>query len=504
MTERRLALIIGTSVYTSTEQQQLRSPGTDAQHLADVLGDAKIGEFETTVLLDKTADTLRREIERFYQTAGKDDLVLTHIACHGVKDDDGHLYFAATDTELDLLDSTGIAAAFVNNHMAKSRCLRKVLFLDCCFSGAFSPGLMARGTGGVDLKERFAGRGQIVLTASSSIEYAFEGESFTGEGVKSVFTAAVIGGLKDGSADRDGDGWISIDELYDHVEDAVRATTPNQTPRKWSFDVQGSIQVARSVLGPRPQHLRHGTGQLPDAPDPSDGIYRPAPATLRALPPATDLRPFCPEPYDQGQLGSAVAQAVAAGLEFSRRRQGVDVFTPSRLFIYYIAREAAGQQDSDSGTTFRDALQAVNRYGVPPEAEWPYIRNKFAQRPSRSAYRAASRHAAIAYKRVAGRLDQLKACLAEGYPILLGFPVYNSIWDPEVAKTGRVPIPSESDQWIGGHAVMMVGYDDAEQAFIVQNSWGSGWGQDGRFFLPYDYVSRCAKDSDFWTVRSVW
>jgi uncharacterized caspase-like protein len=502
--ERRLALIIGTSSYSNAGLQQLRSPGKDAQALADVLADAKIGEFETNLLLDQTADALRRAIEQFYQTASMEDLALIHIGCHGVKDDDGNLYFAATDTQLDLLESTGIAASFVSRQMARSRSQRKLLFLDCCFSGAFSPGLMARAGPGVDLKERFTARGQIVLTASSAIEYAFEGELLKGNGVGSVFTSALIDGLKDGSADHDGDGWVSVDELYDHVARSVAETTPNQTPRKWNFDVQGVIRVARSPAGARKRRPSKGTGQIPDAPDPSDGIYQPDPATLAALPPSVDWRPLCPEVYDQGQIGSSIAQAIAGGLEFSRRRQGAEVFTPSRLFIYYVAREAVGTQGDDAGATYREALRAVNRYGAPPEAEWPYLTEKFAQRPPRRVYQEATRHAAIAYKRVRGQPEQVKACLAEGYPVLLGFPVYNSFLSSQVAQTGRVPVPDDNESLVGGHAVMIVGYDDSEEAFIVRNSWGKGWGADGFFFLPYAYTFARGRSEDFWTVRSVW
>jgi uncharacterized caspase-like protein len=502
--ERRLALIIGTTSYSSAGLQQLRSPGKDAQALADVLADAKIGGFETKLLLDQTADALRRAIEQFYQTASMGDLALTHIGCHGVKDDDGNLYFAATDTQLDLLESTGIAASFVSRQMARSRSQRKLLFLDCCFSGAFSPGLMARAGPGVDLKERFTARGQIVLTASSAIEYAFEGELLKGNGVGSVFTSALIKGLKDGSADHDGDGWVSVDELYDHVARSVAEVTPNQTPRKWNFDVQGVIRVARSPAGARKRRTSRRSGQLPDAPDPSDGIYQPAPATLAALPPSVDWRPLCPEVYDSGQIGSVVAQAIAGGLEFSRRRQGLEVFTPSRLFIYYVAREAAGTQDQDAGATYAAALRAVNRYGAPPESEWPYLTEKFTQRPPRRVYQAAARHAAIAYKRVRGQPEQVKACLAEGYPVLLGFPVYNSFMSTEVAQTGRVPVPHDDDLLIGGHAVMIVGYEDSEEVFIVRNSWGKRWGADGVFFLPYAYLFGRGRSAEFWTVRSVW
>jgi uncharacterized caspase-like protein len=504
--DRRLALIIGTSHYANAGLQQLRSPSTDAQALADVLADPKIGRFEVTLLLDKTADTLRRAIERFCRTAARDDLAVIHVACHGIKDDDAsNLYFAATDTDLDLLESTGVAAAFVNGQLARSRCRNKVLFLDCCFSGAFLAGLRPFAADTVDLKQKFDGHGQIVITASSSFEYSFEGEFIKGDGVKSAFTSAIVGGLKDGSADEDGDGWVSVNELYQHVEQAVAATTRSQTPRKWEFEVQGSsILIAQSPNGPRPGRRERGTGQLHEAPEPSDGVYSPTAARLRTLPPAVDMRSLCPEVYDQGNIGSSVAQAIAAGLEFSRRRQGLEAFTPSRLFIYYIAREADGYEQMDSGASYRTALQAVNRYGFPPESEWPYITAKFTQRPSRNAYRAAARHSAIAYKRVRGRVDHLKACLTEGFPVLLGFPVYNSIWAPEVAETGRVPVPAADDQWAGGHAVMIVGYDDAEQVFIVQNSWGKSWGQDGFFFLPYAYVSANTKSEDFWTVRSVW
>jgi hypothetical protein len=502
--EQRLALIIGTSKYADSGLQQLRSPGTDAQALSDVLADAKIGGLTTTLLLDKTADTLRRAIEQFYQSAGVDDLAVTHIGCHGVKDEDGNLYFAAADTQLSLLESTAVAASFVNRQMARSRCRRKLLFLDCCFSGAFSPGLMSRATPGVDIKDRFTGRGQIVLTASSAIEYAFEGDLPTGQGTGSVFTAALIGGLRDGSADRDGDGWVTIDELYDHIAEAVAETTPNQTPRKWDFDVHGTIRVAKSPAGRRKRAGDRGIGQPSTAPDLSDGIYRPAPATLAALPSAVDWRPLCPEVYDQATIGSSIAQAIAGGLEFSRRRQGIDIFTPSRLFIYYIAREASGWQDYDSGATYRTALEAVSRHGAPPETEWPYIVDKFAKRPPRRVYQSAARYAAIAYKRVRKQLDQLKACLAEGYPALFGLPIYNSVWNPEVAKTGRVPVPAEGDQLVGGHAVMLVGFDDGEQSFIGRNSWGKDWGIGGYFFLPYAYVSDHAPDAEAWTVRSVW
>jgi len=139
--------------------------------------------------------------------------------------------------------------------MTRSRSRRVVLLLDCCYSGAFATGLMSRAGDRVDLKERFDGRGRVVLTASSAMEYSFEGDELEGEGRPSVFTSALVRGLATGEADRNRDGWISVDELYDYAYDEVRAVTPSQTPGKWVFDVQGDLYVARSGLEPERQEV---------------------------------------------------------------------------------------------------------------------------------------------------------------------------------------------------------------------------------------------------------
>lgn len=139
--------------------------------------------------------------------------------------------------------------------MTRSRSRRIVLLLDCCYSGAFATGLMSRAGDRVEIKERFDGRGRVVLTASSAMEYSFEGDELAGEGRPSVFTSALVRGLATGEADRNRDGWISVDELYDYAYDEVRAVTPSQTPGKWVFDVQGDLYVARSGLEPEPQEV---------------------------------------------------------------------------------------------------------------------------------------------------------------------------------------------------------------------------------------------------------
>jgi hypothetical protein len=131
--------------------------------------------------------------------------------------------------------------------MSRSRCRRIVLLLDCCYAGAFERGMTARAGGGVAIEAQFGGRGRAVITASSAMEYAFEGEELADaqQTQPSVFTGALVTGLSTGEADRDQDGVVALDELYDYVYDAVRATTPNQTPGIWLFGVHGDLYIAR-------------------------------------------------------------------------------------------------------------------------------------------------------------------------------------------------------------------------------------------------------------------
>ena len=247
----RSALIVANGEYRSEKLRRLRAPAHDAEALARVLEDPAIGGFEVGLVSDQPEHVLRRRIARFFAERRRDDLLLLHISCHGVKDDDGHLFFAATDTEFDDLESTAVPEEFVRRQMAKSRSGRIVLLLDCCYSGAFSRGMSARSGEGVELKERFAGRGRAVITASNAMEYSFEGDDLNGEGQPSVFTGAVVKALETGRADRDQDGWIAFDELYDFVYDEVRGCSP-QHPLKW-VDLEGELRIARSVTRPPAQ-----------------------------------------------------------------------------------------------------------------------------------------------------------------------------------------------------------------------------------------------------------
>jgi C1A family cysteine protease len=242
-------------------------------------------------------------------------------------------------------------------------------------------------------------------------------------------------------------------------------------------------------------------GWIPDLPDNRDFKFAAPPV---ALPPKVDLRPACPPVYDQGQLGSCTANAIGAAHQFEQIKQDAKAaFIPSRLFIYYNERSIEHTVDQDSGGMLRDGLKSVAQQGVCPETDWPYVITKFTNKPTPTCYKEAKDNQVTSYQSVAQTPDQMKSCLALGYPFVLGFSVYESFESPAVAKSGIVPMPKKGEKMLGGHAVLVVGYDDSQSRFIVRNSWGTGWGQAGYFMMPYDYFTNPNLASDFWTIRLV-
>jgi C1A family cysteine protease len=244
-------------------------------------------------------------------------------------------------------------------------------------------------------------------------------------------------------------------------------------------------------------------GWQPDLPDHRDHLYAAPMEMIGAIPASVDLRAQCPPVYDQGQLGSCTANAIAGALEFDRLKQKISDFAPSRLFIYYNERVMEHTVDSDSGAQIRDGIKSVGKLGDCPETEWPYTISKFKTKPTAKCYADALKYTAVSYQRVTQTLGELKGCLASGFPFVFGFTVYESFESASVAKSGHAPLPKSGEQTVGGHAVVGVGYDDAKQWFIVRNSWGNSWGMKGYFTLPYSYLTDNNLADDFWTIRIV-
>lgn len=274
--------------------------------------------------------------------------------------------------------------------------------------------------------------------------------------------------------------------------------------------------MKKNANAPAPRQIK-SYGWSPDLPDQRDHVYGAPLAKLGPLPAKIDLRKACPkEVYDQGQIGSCTANAIAGAIEFDLLKQQKTVFTPSRLFIYFNEREMEHSVTQDSGAQIRDGVKSANKLGVCPETLWPYDATpadpntniwpagaKPAQKPAPACYAEALKHQVLNYQRVSRSLSQMKGCLAAGYPFVFGFTVYDSFESPAVAKTGDLNMPTSTEAVVGGHAVLAVGYDDGTQRFIVRNSWGAKWGKKGYFTIPYAYLMTENLSDDFWTLRLI-
>jgi uncharacterized caspase-like protein len=252
----RVALVVANDQYDDPGLKRLVAPAQDAAALAGVLADPAVGGFDVQVLRNAPAQDIRFAVEDFFADRNPEDLLLLHFSCHGLKNSAGELFLAVADTKPARLASTAVAADFVNRQMADSRAQRIALFLDCCYGGAFPRGMVVRAAGEAQVQDAFAkqaevggGRGRVVITASSAMEYAFEGGQLASDASKpapSVFTGAVVDGLTTGEADRDGDGWVGLTELVGFVTDRIHRVTPNQNPQMWTFGSQGELLIARS------------------------------------------------------------------------------------------------------------------------------------------------------------------------------------------------------------------------------------------------------------------
>jgi len=282
---------------------------------------------------------------------------------------------------------------------------------------------------------------------------------------------------------------------------------------------------------------RLGMGWLPDLPDYRD--YSPVHEKVRpivqeigltepekmALPPSVDLRPWCSPVENQGSLGSCTAQAGVGLIEYYERRAFGTHIDASRLFLYKVTRNLLGWT-GDTGAFIRSTMGAMVLFGVPPEKYWPYTTKKptpadpssyhFDMEPPAFCYAFAQNYQAIIYYRLdppaiptATLLQWIKVCLAANLPSMFGFTVFSSI--TQAKDIGEIPFPCPGESILGGHAVVAVGYDDAITiknstcgketvgALLIRNSWGTGWGDSGYGWLPYEYVlSGMAKD--WWTL----
>jgi C1A family cysteine protease len=243
-------------------------------------------------------------------------------------------------------------------------------------------------------------------------------------------------------------------------------------------------------------------GWRPDLPDVRD--FKLAIAPPQTLPTSVDLR----KPYmgyhgfskieDQLDLGSCTANAIAGAMEYLEKRSDPTPTNLSRLFIYYHERAMIGTVQEDSGAYIRDGIKVVHQTGAPAEKWWPYDVRRFTDFPNIAPERAAA-HKAVMYERMTPTLSAIKSVLASGVPFVFGFTVYENFEGGAIESTGQMFMPD--GDVIGGHAVCAAGYDDTTQRVTVRNSWGTGWGDQGFFYMPYAYITNTDLCDDFWVIR---
>ena len=215
-----------------------------------------------------------------------------------------------------------------------------------------------------------------------------------------------------------------------------------------------------------------------------------------------DLRQYCSLIENQGNLGSCTGNAIAGAIELLHKRQNrtLDI---SRLFIYYYERLFIGTVNYDSGAYIRDGIKACYTYGAPTENLWPYNISKFRSVPSKEALLDAAKRKVTSYQRAIDFKAVIDA-INSGYPVTVGFSVYSSFDTNIVARTGIMPYPdTKKEKLLGGHAVLLVGYNKNNNTFIARNSWGTNWGDRGYFYMPFQVIQNTKMSSDFWVIKSI-
>lgn len=245
-------------------------------------------------------------------------------------------------------------------------------------------------------------------------------------------------------------------------------------------------------------------GWIPDKPDKRDFAYRLVPLQKFITPKSWDLRPDCSPVENQANLGSCTGNAAAGDLEYKDKKNDKKYLEVSRLFIYYNARSYIDCIHEDSGAYIRDVVKGIAEFGACDEDLYPYDTRRWAEKPTDKAYNDALKRKIHSYYRIKytgnDRVEACKQAVCTNNPVIFGFTVYEGFESDEVAKTGKMWLPKEGEKNLGGHAVLIVGYDDDMGYFIVRNSWGEGWGDKGYFYMPYEYVADAGLSNDFWVI----
>jgi C1A family cysteine protease len=231
-------------------------------------------------------------------------------------------------------------------------------------------------------------------------------------------------------------------------------------------------------------------------PDPRDYIFTTPPSPAKT---SYSLKQYCSPIQDQGQLGSCTGFSITGAMETNYDKQGK--FTKlSELFVYYNERNLENTVGTDSGASLRDGIQSSYKLGVSSEALWPYNVSQYKTKPSTAAYTDALRRKITSYQACTS-LNAVISAIQNNMPVVFGFLVYQSFWS--IGRNGIMPVPNtRREVFYGGHAVSAVGYDNSTSLLTIRNSWGTGWGDGGYFYMPYAVMSNPSLVFDMWAISS--
>jgi C1A family cysteine protease len=224
---------------------------------------------------------------------------------------------------------------------------------------------------------------------------------------------------------------------------------------------------------------------------------------VNEMPERIDLRGLCSPVENQGHVGSCAANAVVGALEYHQRLSGQSQTDLSRLYVYYNSRKIGGTTATDSGTFIHHVMASVLAFGACPERMWPYQQAMWATEPIKACYQGAEQFGAVSYARTGSGLGA-KAAVANGLPVVFGISLPEDMLMREAAETGQIASPRGGwPQPSGGHAMLIVGYDDARASWLVRNSWGSEWGEQGHLWIAYDVMEYYSHPHAFWTIGAI-
>ena len=248
--------------------------------------------------------------------------------------------------------------------------------------------------------------------------------------------------------------------------------------------------------------LKKGTGWKPQRPDFRDHVMkleRPGVEQFQD----TDFRPLFDPPLDQGNSNSCTAHGISSAIRYRRKVENLPDFQPSRLFIYWNERLQEGTQNQDDGGVIRDGIISVAKYGAPQEVLWPFDLSKITVEPDQFSFDAALGDLVAEYQSVPVTKEDVLTALSHNYPVVFGVTLYESFENDVTAQNGEVPMPSQNEKVIGGHCMLIVGAQISNAKFIVRNSWGTDWGDEGYCYIPFDYILNENLASDFWIIQTI-